>query len=301
MSHDRPTTSDAHRELDEYGRQVLVAMVNTWQDPFPQPEVLSYRLDRRRYVRVVRDDLFEFGTKARAVSAVLHQPVYGRADTIVYVAPRAGWAPISLTKVARIMGKRVILFCPAAKELSQHQRAAYELGAELRFVKIAAMPVLQRYAKDFAKARGYTFFPLGLAVPGAVAGLAKVAVCLDLGKVEEVWCVMSTGVLSRALQVAWPKARHFGVAVARNLHEGEKGVATVLSHPLPFLKDAPFNERPPYPSATNYDAKAWKFVVSNASNNAVVWNVAGELSMTFKKKPPISARAWGDLSDLEKP
>ena len=32
---------------------------------------------------------------------------------------------------------------------------------------------------------------------------------------------------------------------------------------------------PPFPSAPNYDAKAWRFIKEYASDGAYFWNVAG--------------------------
>lgn len=301
MTHDHHTTSAAHRELVEHGAAYLKRLVKDWADPFPVPLVEHVPLDATRVIRVVRDDLYQFGTKARAASAILHQPEYRDAPTIVYVAPRAGWAAISLAKVCSLQNRRLILFCPAAGEPSHHQRVTFELGADLRFLRVAAMPNLQAAAQRFAARHKYVFFPMGLAVPAAVAAIGKVAQGLRLRHVQEVWCAASTGVLTRGLQLAWPQARHRVVAVARNLKDGERGTAITFSHPLPFLRDAPINERPPYPSAANYDSKVWIYALAHASHNAVCWNVAGEINLPFTKPLPRSTRAWGDDQDLEKP
>lgn len=301
MSHDNHTTSSAHKELDALGRPGLLKLTAGWQDPFPKPIVTPVELTDGRTIRVVRDDLMAFGTKIRAGAAAFHNPVYKAASTIVYVAPRAGWAPISLALLCNQMGKRLVLFCPAAAEMSHHQKVAHALGADMRFVRIAAMPVLQGYARQWAEDHGYVFFPLGLAVPEAVSGIARVAMGLNLKSVQECWTVFSTGVLSRGLQVAWPEAEHYGVAVARNIQDGEKGIANLFSHPRAFLQDAPKDERPPFPSVPNYDAKAWIFIVSNALDGAVFWNVAGEIEVPpTTRKLPNSKRVWGDLSDLKK-
>lgn len=301
MSHDTHTTSDLHRELAQFGDAKLWALTNGWVDPFPKPVVKSVTLEDGRAIRVVRDDLFEYGTKARAASAIFHNPKFAAYKTIVYVAPRAGWAPISLAKLCKDLGKRLVLFCPASAVMSHHQQVAHALGAEMRFVRIAAMPVLQNYAKQWADDHDYLFFPLGLAVPEAVSGVARVAKGLALRNVNQVWSAISTGVLSRGLQLAWPRAQHFGVAVARNIKDGEKGSASLFSHDQPFLQDAKAADLPPFDSARNYDAKVWKFIVSNAADGAVFWNVAGEIEIPETSRPlPNSKREWGDLSALKK-
>jgi hypothetical protein len=69
-----------------------------------------------------------FGTKARAGSAALFQPEYKKTKTIVYVAPRVGWAPMSLAKLCSDTGRKLILFSPAAAKPSHHQLTAYNLS-----------------------------------------------------------------------------------------------------------------------------------------------------------------------------
>lgn len=300
--HNNHTTSNAHKELSLMSRKTLLGLVDGWYDPFPKPKtqmVASVDENGVRGVCVVRDDLLPFGTKARAAAAVMSQPEYAKFHTIVYVQPRAGWAGLSLAEICRGTGRRLILFCPAAKTPSSYQLAAAAAGAELRFVRVAAMPNLQRMAREFADRHGYLFFPLGIAVPAAVAGLAKVAIGLR-AKPTEVWCAVSTGVLTRALQIAWPNVPHHAVAVARNLKEGEKGIAGVISHPLPFLQDAPELERPPFPSAVNYDAKVWRYVRERAKPGALVWNVAGNIPVEQPNPGFKSDLEWGDYSETEK-
>ncbi|MDD0772426.1 hypothetical protein PTT28_10765, partial [Streptococcus pneumoniae] len=118
--------------------------------------------------QVVRDDLPEVGSKGRFGSLLLQRM---KEDTIVYVAPRVGWAPISLARLCKLYNKRLVLFAPASKEASAHQQVAVELGAEMRFHRIAAMPVLQKKAADFAAKHGYLFAPLGLRHPLVTAAI----------------------------------------------------------------------------------------------------------------------------------
>jgi hypothetical protein len=130
-----------------------------------------------------------------------------------------------------------------------------------------------------------------------VAAIAKVALSLKV-RPTQVWCAMSTGVLSRGLQLAWPGAQHFGVAVARNIKAGERGQAAIISHPLPFLRDA--KVLPPFPSARNYDSKCWEYIERDAVNGALMWNVAGETPPGSSVQDFESFRNWGDMSDLER-
>jgi hypothetical protein len=49
---------------------------------------------------------------------------------------------------------------------------------------------------------------------------------------EEMWSVVSTGVLTRGLQVGFPNAKMRGVCVARNMKYGELGRTEIISEPL---------------------------------------------------------------------
>lgn len=87
----------------------------------------------------------------------------------------------------------------------------------------------------------------------------------------EVWTVAGSGVLTRALQRAWPAARFVAVVVGK---QGcDTGRARRIVHPLPFTR--PARVLPPFPSAASYDAKAWEYVRAQAEPEALFWNVAG--------------------------
>ena len=66
--------------------------------------------------------------------------------------------------------------------------------------------------------------------------------------------------MSRALQIAWPKAKFNCVAVARNLKAGELGRAQVISEPLNFHDAEKPENLPPFPTVNTYDAKVWKWI-----------------------------------------
>lgn len=307
MSHNNHTTDHTIRELTQDGctLKLLRGAAEGWVDPFPPPVVEAYYLPEQlggmmrqsgrgpRRVMVVRDDLPEVGSKGRFGSLLIQR---SKADTFVYVAPRAGWAPISLAKLCTMYNKRLILFAPASKEPSHHQKVAMSLGAEMRFYRVAAMPNLQAKAAEFAKRHGYTFLPLGLRHPLVTAAIVATAERLSKshGTPKQVWTAFSTGVLSRGLQIAWPKAEFHGVAVARNIKAGERGHAEIHSHPYPFTTNEMSGLMPPFPSASNYDAKVWRYMVLHAKDGAWFWNVAGEIGIQGKLPSVQSDVAWGN-------
>ena len=103
---------------------------------------------------------------------------------------------------------------------------------------------------------------------GALQAITGAAVATGL-QPAEVWSVAGSGVLTRALQRAWPQARFVAVVVGR---EGcDTGRARRIVHPLPF--ERPARVLPPFPSAMGYDAKAWEYLRAEAGPGALFWNV----------------------------
>jgi hypothetical protein len=69
--------------------------------------------------------------------------------------------------------------------------------------------------------------------------------------------------------LAWPAARFFAVQVGAVPNAGR---AAVIKAPERFEQDAKL--RPPFPSCSNFDAKAWQFIRQRAAPEALFWNVA---------------------------
>lgn len=292
MAHDNHVTDGINKDL-KHTREEYLEMAGDWKDPFGVPTVETVGANK-----VVRDDLIEVGSKGRFADLFVQRQT---ADHFVYVAPRVGYAGISLARVCKKYGKKLTLFAPASKEISEHQALALELGAQMRFVRVAAMPVLNSYAEKFAAAVGGMFIPLGLKHPLVTAAIVKTCdeITKAYGEPTEVWSAISTGVLSRGLQIGWPNADFAAVAVARNLKSGELGRARVYSYPKAFQDPADFT--PPFPSIRTYDAKAWEVMMKHGREGSLFWNVAGEI--TGKHTAELiantkSAREWKDMSDL---
>jgi hypothetical protein len=130
---------------------------------------------------------------------------------------------------------------------------------------------------------------MGLYHPLATAGIIKAA--CSIREPEIVYVAFSTGVLCRALQIAWPKAKFVSVAVSRNIKEGERGKTEIISEPLAFL--TPDKIVPPFPSVSTYDAKVWKYIPKNSKRDILFWNVGADpvlknqaiISQTNSNKP----------------
>jgi hypothetical protein len=292
MSHNNHTKSKFNQDLNlAYpNRDAWLELAGDWKDPFDAPIIKEHE-----GFNVVREDLMGFGSKCRFGDILVSTC---QSDTLVYVQPRYGFAGISLAYLAEKYNKKLVLFSPSQKEISDHQAICIERGADMKFRRIAAMPNLNKIAKDWAAENNAFFIPLGLRHELVTAAAVKVAYDLAQvhGEPKEVWSAISTGVLSRALQIAWPNADFNAVAVARNIKDGELGRATVWSHPKEFSQNVAPQYAPPFPSALNYDAKAWEFMLKHANEGAWFWNVGGDPKPGFLDKSTIkSERAWGEI------
>lgn len=259
-----------------YSKQEYLDMVKDFDGSFPDPvvDMINGRI-------VVREDLLAVGTKARAGEYLV---ATCPKNTIVYVQPRFGFAGVSLTELCKKYNKKLVLFMPSSKEISDHQAYCIENGCEYHFYRIAAMPNLNLIAKKWAEQNDAFFIPLGLKHPLVTAMIIKTA-----NKILEptsFWTAFSTGVLNRALQIAWPNAKANAIAVSRNVHDGERGSANILSHYRTFSQDSLI--LPPFPSASNYDAKVWEYT----NPGDLFWNVAGEIKTTINKQTIKSYRSW---------
>mgnify|MGYP003646375834 FL=1 len=275
MAHNNHIIDHSNKDVDQLlfngvtnrdeAREYYLNLAGDWEDPNPPPVI-----ELHEGVRVVRDDLL-VGSKVRAGDLLISRI---KENTLAYVQPRTGLAGVSILDVAKRHGKKVKLFMPSSKRISEHQACCIERGAEYEFHRIAAMPVLNGIAKKWADKHDDAYFiPLGLKHELVTAGFVKVA--SQIPEPEEVWTVISTGVLHRSLQIAWPNAKFHCVAVARNMKKGEIGHDRIISHPLPFTSHIK-EDLTPFPSVNTYDAKAWKYIPKNTSKDILFWNVGTE-------------------------
>jgi hypothetical protein len=246
--------------------------------------------------KVVDDGEFLYGSKAKMADFFISQI---KESALVYVCPRTGYAPFSLCYLAKKYNKKLYLVMPASKEASEHQRTAIEYGGIPIFLRIPAMPTANIWAKQFAEKIGAKFLPFGLKHEMVVAG--GVRIFHDNFKdmdIQTMWSVMSTGVLSRTLQIALPNTKFHAVAVARNIQDGELGRAKFYTHSKPFLKEAKII--PPFDCIRTYDAKGWELLKENGKPGDWFWNVAANMPKPSIKVEDIdSDRVWGDHKDMQ--
>lgn len=229
--------------------------------------LLLPKLTEHEGVLVVRDDLFPGGTKARVLPALLKNC----AEEIVYTSPAYGYAQVALAYACKQTGQQATIFIPARKEkLAPLTLEAANAGAKIIQIPMGFMSVLKARARLYCEERGATLLPMGLDTPTFIAALAAVAKRLPVDP-KEVWCVVGSGTLARALALAWPRAKLNCVRVGMEPHL-PPGATLYLA---PEKYERPAKLPPPFASCANYDAKAWRFISEHASPGALFWNVAG--------------------------
>lgn len=264
---------DLRPEQIEANREQWPAVRDQLGSPPPAhdgPEVPPIRIDEIEGIRVVRDDQVLGGTKRR----VLDRVVAGiEAEELVYATPAYGFAQIALAGACRAAGKRATIFVAARQERHARTAAAASLGADVIEVKAGRLNVIQSRARKHCEATGAYQVPFGMDDDLFVAVMAEIIAEGTPGPApEEVWCVAGSGVLTRALQRAFPDAVHHAVQIGRDPNVGN---AKLWVAPEAFEEDA--TDPPPFPSCSNYDAKAWRFIREHAAPGALFWNLGADI------------------------
>jgi len=244
----------------------------------------------------------EVGYKARSGEFFIQHLVDQGVKELVYVQPRRGFAGISLSWLCKKYNLDLTLVMPSSKEVSDHQALCIELGAKPLFARIAAMPNANSLAKKYSIVTGAYFIPLGLNHPLVIAGGVRSIYDYfkDKQKPETIWSVISTGVLSRTMQIALPGTNFKAVAVARNIQQGELGIADFYSYHKVFnsksdLIPTEFN------CEDSYDSKGWDYINRYGKKGDWFFSVAGNAKLPNIDKSSIdSKREWNDLKDFNK-
>ena len=230
----------------------------------PKPVIKEYN-----GIKVVRDDLLNGGTKRRAFTIYVKSKP--EVDEFVYASPRQGYAQLSLAYACRDLGKKCTVTVPQGERYWLTNKAV-EVGANIIEVPMGYLTNIQAKAKKYCFNNGAHLIPFGGDHPIIVEAMTQTALSLDINPTE-VWTVMSSGVLSRGLQAAWPNAKVYGVRIGHNTTRIEQGRAETFKSDYKFHQECKEPERPPFPSSLTYDSKAWMFIKEHATKGSLFWNV----------------------------
>lgn len=265
------TGVDLRAEQIEANRAQWPAVAAQLGTPAPRAaeEVPALAVDEIEGIRVVRDDRVLGGTKRRALDRL----VAGiDADELVYATPAYGFAQIALAGACRAAGKKATIFVAARSDRHPRTQLAADLGANIVEVKAGRLNVIQSRARKHCEATGAYLVPFGMDDEIFVDAMAQEIAALPGEAPTEVWCVAGSGTLTRALQRAFPDAAHHAVQIGRDPDVGE---AKLWKAPEAFEDDA--TDPPPFPSCSNYDAKAWRFIREHAAPGALFWNLGADI------------------------
>ena len=220
-------------------------------------------------IKVVRDDLLNGGTKRRAFTIYVKSKP--EVDEFVYASPRQGYAQLSLAYACRDLGKKCTVTVPQGERYWLTNKAV-EVGANIIEVPMGYLTNIQAKAKKYCFDNGAHLIPFGGDHPVIIEAMTQTALSLNVNPTE-VWTVMSSGVLSRGLQAAWPNAKVYGVRIGHNTTRIEQGRAETFKSDYKFHQECKEPERPPFPSSLTYDSKAWMFIKEHATKGSLFWNV----------------------------
>ena len=241
---------------------MMLDMKRTMELPKPRIEEIEGFL-------VVRDDLLNGGTKRRAFNYYVAS--LPDVKEFVYASPRQGYAQLSLAYSCRDMGRKCTVTVPKGERYWLTNEAE-RIGANVIEVPMGYLTNIQSKARVYCEKNNAHLIPFGGDHPIIIEAMKTTALILGINP-KEVWTVMSSGVLSRGLQLAWPDAKIYGVQIGHNTTKQEMGRAECFRSKYKFQQECKKDERPPFPSSLTYDSKAWTFIKEHATKGALFWNV----------------------------
>jgi len=225
---------------------------------------------------VVRDDLFEGGTKARFI-----HKLFNSVEEVVYASPAEGGAQTALAYSAKKLGKKATIFVAQRKEPHERTLLAKALGARVFQVPCGYLNVVQSKAKRYCDDTGAFLAPFGMNLPESIEIISNAAKSVPFYP-KEVWCASGSGVLARSLKIAFPRAEINAVQVGRTLSSEDVAGAKIHIHNLKFSQKTKF--KTPFPSDNHYDAKAYELCLKlKKSKDVLFWNVTGPANFYLKE------------------
>lgn len=271
-----------------------------FKSKLPEPRV--YPCPDRPDIFILDFAKGQYGLKAYGAEKIIANS--DNSSRFGYAAPRVGHAPEAIASLCELYNRSAVFFAPSSKQVSQHQAVVLGYkGSELRFAKTPAMPCLNSWIRKWADEFDCVALPFGLSgMKEVTSGLVKIASWYSkkYGNPTEFYCAVSTGTMIRAFQIGWPGTHAVGVAVARNIKEGERGLSKITSYHKSFYKKS--DVMPPFETTSTYDAKAYDLFVKEALPGSVFINVGSDkqienrLNSIDNWKNLDSVRDWGDLS-----
>ena len=221
---------------------------------------------------VWRDDLLDGGTKCRFIKPYIERRLEN-FDDFIYASPRVGYGQFALSVVCNELGCKSTIFVPKGNTTPITQKCI-ELGSDIIQVPMGYLSNLHHKSKKYNEENHNShLLPFGFDCNEIIQDGIEIIKSLNKwNDYDEVWSVISSGVLSRILQGVFPSSKIVGIRIGHNTTEEERGRAELKLSPYKFEKPCKKTELPPFPSNLHYDSKGWKPFVEQSNPNSLFWN-----------------------------
>ena len=242
------------------------------------PNVVTTKLKTKYgHLIVARDDLLPGGTKQRAAVPFIQKMMELGHKEFNYASPFCGYAQIALAIACQLCKARCHIFAVKDKgSISRYSSIAASYGARLfLFNTLEEAEIASDEANGFKIPLGFNHKLYESCFETALKHQLN-----TISGFENVWVPVGSGTLARAMRACLPSHTMLlciNIGVLSNNDERiislTKLQNTIVIHsPEEFA--SPANILPSIPSNPYYDAKLWRFLVNQAKENDLWWNVA---------------------------
>lgn len=243
----------------------------------PNPKIIIDPLEwENKTFYVVRDDLLPGGTKQRGHNIVSNIS----QNEVVYAGPWNGFAQVALSIACKLHKKKATIFMTRSDYKTNIRARMY--GGNIREVPNSTLKELQNKAQQYAVEHNAFIMPFGfdsfefrLELIERLNEALEGNTFLNRSFEGTIWLVAGSATLLNVLYKIFPNAKFQVVQVGKKIWDDQMDLSRTKLHIAPekFYEDAKL--LPPYPHASTYDAKLWRFVTKYGSDGDVIWNVAG--------------------------
>jgi len=210
--------------------------------------------------KVIREDLYEGGTKRRALLEWL--PTLN-ATHFSYTGSVFGYGAYALALACQDLSFEYSLYISKNKYIplwADKVSAVWSEPAPLSDLKNIA---LQEQPDAYFLEAGFPYDEFEIALVNVFEG--------NKPDTKRVWTSVVSGTIVRAMAKAWPDIQIHAVCCAK--YHG-KLPSNVIPYYAPEKYHQPAKILPPYPSASHTDAKIWQFVEQHGQKGDAIWNLA---------------------------
>lgn len=258
----------------------------------PDIQIDTLKIPRGRLF-VVRDDLLQGGTKQRAALPFVRRQQKTGVREFVYASPFAGFAQVALASACAVVGVDCTLFCERDRSREDgafvphdFSKLAASFGA--RLVICESLEEATRLTALHTCSRpSSSVIPLGFDCAEFREDLTR-EVSRQWSLVQRLtgrgsgtlWLPVGSGTLASVFRRVIEPERQIKAIDVRVLGSDDPRLRRVAELKGVLLHSAPqpFVERsrtlPPIASNVHYDAKLWEFILRDADDGDIWWNVA---------------------------